>query len=42
MTYEEGLALCGELQGVEVIWIDTDGRLLTTSGIGDISADKKA
>ncbi len=40
MTYEQGLALCGELQGVEVIWIDTDGRLLATSGVGDISVDK--
>ena len=37
MPYEDGIALCESLDNVEVIWIKPNGKILTTSGIGDIS-----
>ena len=33
MTYEEGLALVGQLGNVEVIWVDLSGNLYKTDGI---------
>ena len=36
MSYEEGLRLCQDLGGVEVVWIKQDGSLLMTEGIDAI------
>ena len=33
MSYEDGLALAGEVEGVEVIWIYADGEMKYTDGV---------
>ena len=39
MPYEDGLALCRRLDGVEAIWIRADGTMLVTDGIETISVN---